>query len=396
MTEIVGPIRRKGLAAAISVVAAIFALYLLEAILAFSNPRWIDKLGTTLRAGPSVIGETARLRESKVDAYPFLQPDTYADSAGRATLEVGNRETIPLSGKANALTVLCNESGTTIGYHSDSLGFRNPQHVWEPIQPDIVLIGDSFTQGFCRPEGETVADSLRRAGINTLNLGLTGAGPLSELGVFNEYIPLVQPSRVYWLFYEGNDLVDISFERRTLLYRYLDTAFSQNLIARRGNIDAAITRFADSLLSTHRAPSLSEKIQGFILLRRLRTATGLYRQPHFDQTNELEEAQILEAVLARVSSDVHSWGGEIRLVYLPERRRFNRKTRAVVGERHDPVVVQQRVERIAYRLGIPVIDVASIFAAQENPASLWNARRYHYNAAGYALVAKAIIEDLKQ
>jgi hypothetical protein len=59
-------------------------------------------------------------------------------------------------------------------------------------------------------------------------------------------------------------------------------------------------------------------------------------------------------------------------------------------------VVQQRIKRIAYRQSVPIIDVASVFAAQKDPTSFWNARRYHYNAAGYALVARAIIDDLRK
>ena len=388
--------REKFIAAAISVVAAIFALYILEAALTFGNPRWIDKLGTTLRVGPSVVSETMRIRASNPHAYPFLQPDTYTDSSGRTKLFVGDSATLPLSGQANTLTILCNESGTTIGYRSDSLGFRNPADIWEPIHSDVALIGDSFMHGFCRPEQETIAAQLRAANVRALNLGLTGAGPLAELGILREYLRAVRPKRVYWLFYEGNDLVDIKSERETLLLRYLSPDFNQNLLARRGSVDSAIVRFADSLLSAYQSPTSSQKIESFMLLRKLRTATGLYRSPAFDQGDEKAEAQILESVLSLARTDAESWGGELRLVYLPERRRFNRNTAPVVGESHDPVVVQQRIRRIVYRLGIPMIDVASVFAAEKDPASLWNARRYHYNAAGYALVAKAIIDDLRK
>jgi hypothetical protein len=378
------------------VVAAIFALYLLEAVLTFANPKWIDKFGTTLRAGPRVIDETMRIRALNTDAYPFLQPDTYTDSGGRGKLFIGDSAVLPLSGQANTLTILCNESGTTIGYRSDSLGFRNPPDIWEPIYSDVALIGDSFTHGFCRPEQETIAAHLRAANVRALNLGLTGAGPLAELGILEEYLPTVKPKRLYWLFYEGNDLVDIMSERQTLLLRYLSGDFTQNLFARHNAVDSGIVRFADSLLSAYRPPTSLQKLQSFFLLRKLRTATGLYRTPTFDQGDEKQEAEIFESVLSRARDDVKAWGGDLRLVYLPERRRFNKNTAPVVGERHDPVVVQQRIRRIAYRLDIPLIDVAAVFAAEKDPASLWNARRYHYNAAGYALVAKAIIDDLKK
>jgi hypothetical protein len=69
-------------------------------------------------------------------------------------------------------------------------------------------------------------------------------------------------------------------------------------------------------------------------------------------------------------------------------------TRAVTGEDHDPQVVEKSVKEMTARLGIPLIDVAAAFAAQRDPRELWNARRYHYNARGYAIVADAILRDL--
>jgi hypothetical protein len=377
----------------VSSIATLSALYALEAVLTFASPRWIDRLGTTLRRGPSVVSETWRVRAAGLDAYPFLQPDTYVDSLNRG-IHVGGEETIPLSGIANELTILCNESGTTIGYRSDSLGFRNPSDAWAGLQPDAALIGDSFTHGFCRPESETIAARLRLSGKRVINVGLTGAGPLAELGILREFVSRVRPRNVYWLFYEGNDLIDIASERYTLVFKYLRPGFSQRLFDRRLVVDTAIHRFSDSLVAAYRPPSQREKTVSFLLLRKLRTATGLYRQPDIGSSDEREETAILEAILSDASQEVKAWGGQLHLVYLPERRRFNRRTPAVVGENHDPRVVEQRVRRIALRQEIPMIDVAALFASQPQPASLWNARRYHYNARGYAIVADAIRTDL--
>lgn len=388
--------RSRTAAVLISIGAAAFALYSLEAILTFADPTWVDKLGTTLRRGPSVIDETMRIRGSHFPSFPFLQPDTYIDAYSRTKLSIDSVPVLPLSGIGSALTILCNESGTTIGYRSDSLGFRNPPDAWEPIHPEVALIGDSFAHGFCRPENETVAARMRAAGIRVVNAGLTGMGPLAELGVVREFLTSVKPKDVYWLFYEGNDLIDITSERQTHLTNYLKPAFSQHLLEKRHAIDSAIARFANSMLAEHRLPTRSQKIWSFLILRNLRRATGVYRQPPPQIINEREESLVLEDVLDLASTEIKGWGGTLHLVYLPERRRFVRYTPPVTGENHDPVAVEERVSRIAMRLGIPMIDVPAIFAAQANPARLWNARRYHYNADGYALVAEAIIADLKK
>ena len=205
---------------------------------------------------------------------------------------------------------------------------------------------------------------------------------------------IAKPRHVYWLFYEGNDLIDITSERKTQLISYLKPDYSQHLVEHRHDIDRAIEAFSNTLLARHRAPTRAQQIWSFLLLRKLRTATGLYRQPSSRGGDEVEESAILESVLRQAASEVKAWGGQLTLVYLPERRRFNKRSRAVVGENHDPGVVQQRVRGIARRLGIPIVDVAEIFASREHPTKLWNARRYHYNAEGYGVVAQAIAADL--
>src|SRR4029079_10720005 len=206
-------------------------LYALEALISVAPSQLIDKLGTTLRKGPTGIAETYRMRMRNIEAFPHLQPDTFIDSATKGLQLNDTATVIPLSGIPNALTVLCNESGTTIGYRSDELGFRNPRDTWDPNHLDAAVIGDSFAHGFCRTESETITGMLRSDGIRAANGGLTGAGPLAELGVIREYVSAARPRDIYWLFYEGNDLIDLVSERETTLSRYLDPNFSQQLRA---------------------------------------------------------------------------------------------------------------------------------------------------------------------
>lgn len=386
--------RPRWISAAIAGASALATLYAIELVFTVAPPAWVDRLGTTLRKGPSVVAETARLRQKGLSAYPYLQPDTFTDSLGGLLRLDGDTAIVPLAGIDDVLTVLCNESGTTITYRSDSLGFRNANDAWNIGQPTVALIGDSFAHGFCRPETETIAALLRSSRLTTVNAGITGAGPLAELGIVREYLTRVRPRLVYWLLYEGNDLIDISSERNTVLVHYLEPGFSQNLFVRRRRVSDAITRFADSAVSQYRPPGTLEKARAFITLRQLRTATGLYRgidQPA--SRDENADIEMLRAVFVRARAEVEGWGGQLRIVYLPERRRFNSRTRPVAGENHDPRAVHQAVRKIADELNVPMLDAARAFAAENNPASLWNARRYHYNERGYAIVANLILRD---
>ena len=382
--------KRRSFGLVVALGAAAFTLYTLEAI-ATAAPSLVDRLGTTLRRGPSVIAETHRLRQRGIRAYPFLQSDLFTHSPDSG-LTLDDATTVaPLAGIPAELTVLCNESGTTIGYRSDSFGFRNPEVAW--FEPTVALVGDSFTHGFCRPESETIAGRLRARGIEVINAGMTGAGPLTELGLVREYVSRSSPSVVYWLFYEGNDLIDLSSEIRTLVIRYRDPGFTQDLV-NQPQMPAALMSYGDSLVSSYRPPGAGQWLRGFLSLRNLRVATGISGAPRQkgirDEDRELE---LFEEVLLAAKTEVESWNGELRLVYLPERRRFN-KSAPVVGENHDFDAVHSAVVSIASNLLVPLVDISRTFAEQPDPAKMWDNRRYHYNAAGYGVVAEAIAADL--
>ena len=371
--------------------STLLALYGLEALAAVAPSRWLDKLGTTLRPGPTVVAETHRLRQRRIEAYPFLQADLFTNSAQRG-LRVGDTATaIPLAGIPDELTVLCNESGTTIAYRADGLGFRNPAGAWR--SPHAALVGDSFTHGFCRPDEETVAGVMRGRGIPVVNAGVTGAGPLTTLGIVREYVSRSQPRVVYWLVYEGNDLIDLATELGTAMSKYRSPSFTQRL-ADRKDVGTALKRFGDSVVAAYQPPGFADRAAGFLTLRRLRLATGVSgaRRPPGIRDEE-RELVLLEETLGLAKQDIESWNGELRLVYLPERRRFN-ESPPVIGENHDFDAVHDGVIAIANELLLPVIDGAKLFAAQQDPARLWNNRRYHYNAAGYRVIADAIAADL--
>jgi len=376
---------------AVAIGSAVITLYAVEAVLSLAPRDIADRIGITLLKGPSVVSEAWRLRQRGLRAYPYLQSDLFT-SDSRAGLRLADGSVvIPLSGIPDVLTVLCNESRKTIGYRSDSLGFRNPQNVWEPIHPEMFIIGDSFAHGFCRTERESIAGRLRNSGSLVANAGFTGAGPLAELGVIREYATRVKPKRVFWLFYEGNDLIDLESEQTTMLSKYLQPGFSQHLEERSKSIVAAQLQYADSVLDRYRPPGKAASIRGFVTMRNLRTASGLFRgakQRGF--RNETRELELFAKILAVANAEVRGWGGELLLVYLPERRRFNSRLMPTVGENHDPIAIERAVSRITGELKIPMLNAAAEFGKVQDPAGLWNARRYHYNSAGYEIVSELI------
>ena len=93
-----------------------------------------------------------------------------------------------------------------IAFTYDSRGYRNTT---ELDKADVVLIGDSYVEGWYVSDDQTVATRLesyiRRP---VANLGVAGYGSKQELIVLHGDAADLKPRVVVWFFFEGNDLYD--------------------------------------------------------------------------------------------------------------------------------------------------------------------------------------------
>lgn len=88
----------------------------------------------------------------------------------------------------------------------DRWGYRNAV---EMEQADVVLIGDSYVEGWYVTDEHTVASRLAaRRGRPVANLGVAGYGTLQELRVLRSDALERHPRVIAWFFFEGNDLYD--------------------------------------------------------------------------------------------------------------------------------------------------------------------------------------------
>ena len=90
--------------------------------------------------------------------------------------------------------------------HYDRHGFRNSVDLQ---QADIVVIGDSYIEGYMTPESKLATTLLGQLqGKTVANLGHSGYGPQQELVVLKRYGLPLHPRTVIWTFFEGNDFSD--------------------------------------------------------------------------------------------------------------------------------------------------------------------------------------------
>jgi hypothetical protein len=142
----------------------------------------------------------------------------------------------------------------------DRDGFRNRRDL---DLADIVVLGDSYIEGYMMPEAFTVTTRLSQLqGKVVANLGHSGYGPQQELVVLKRYGFSLHPKTVIWAFFEGNDFDDLDYydkQRRqetnpfwqTIWYRsFTRNALAQLIYPTRGcirssTIEGLQARFTD-------------------------------------------------------------------------------------------------------------------------------------------------------
>jgi hypothetical protein len=161
--------------------------------------------------------------------------------------QTGTWEYTILANLSKSRILFCNEDGEWRLYDSDRYGFNNDDKAHDQ-DPKITLIGDSFTEGMCVDRKSNLQGQLKKFGVETINLGMSGTSPLEQLAIFKEYLP-ENTHKVVWVWAETNDLHNLNFRindhpfTKGNLPIYLDEAFSNfGLKNKVPYLDAAIKK----------------------------------------------------------------------------------------------------------------------------------------------------------
>ena len=379
----------------LAAMACAVALYLSELSLIIAGPYITLPAEYDRRTKLEVVLEMRSHGESAV-------PSAHPKNIIPGSLDVNGRAVLPLSGIANANTVFCNETGKYYIFNSDEYGFTNPHGLYHR-GIDLGLIGDSFTQGFCAPNGASYADQIRVRMPQTLNLGNNGDGPLVELATLREYLAQLKPKYVFWFYFEGNDMEDLSRElAHPVLAKYLsDPNFTQKLVENSSENDLALRKFVEDGIDAESNKSFKQRFveefpEEFNLwahlwhIRALIGLTDLKREWPLRHWNSDESDKDVQAAFNQILSEAkrltEGWGGRFVFVYLPSYRTFGY---SVTHPWRDRVLQSLRDNNIA------TIDMLSTFKELPDPIGMYNFRKEgHFTPAGNALVAQKIFEYL--
>ena len=296
-----------------------------------------------------------------------------------------------LSGLANRRTIYCNENGYYSIYKSDRYGFNNPDTEWDKEEIDYLLIGDSFAQGACVNEPDTISGNLKRLRTNKngiLSLGQGGSGPLTEYATLREYLPEKKVKRILWLYYE-NDLHNLRVElKNKFLIKYLnDSNFSQNLISRQEEIEEILLEELQKAILIQKNKSDRQFLTKVVKFVRLDLVRGLiFYKPTIASTKGFKN-------ILKASNDfAKKNNSKLYFVYLPDYVRYI--DRYEQGNLYN----YRKVIQIVKDLNIPIIDMnEELFYKHKDPLSLFPFRQSaHYNEKGYQLVTETIVNKIKE
>ena len=324
------------------------------------------------------------LRDSGVDAYPNTSPYLFLESNG---LTSNKGRIYPFGGISNSTTLLNNEAGYYPIIETDEHGFNNPKGLYNKNKVDIILTGDSFTEGYSVHSNESISAVLRQLDFNAISIGKRNNGPLIELAALKEYAEPLKPKIVLWLYFM-NDLSDLFQEMKSpILREYLNKEnYSQNIISRQEEIDGVLTNYVQVEWEKEikRKRVANNPVIRISKLYNLRKRINLIPTP----TPTLTLTLIFRDILQQSKQMVSEWGGKMYFVYLPFFERYS------TGNEHKN---RDFVMQTVTELDIPIIDIHSkVFDPHPDPLSLFPTRmENHYNAEGYRLVAEAIEKRLE-
>lgn len=356
-----------------------------------------------------------QLKKKENNVVPLYYPYNQLIKKRKVSIVVNNepKNIVILSGVSNSKTIACNESGEYLIYQSDKFGFNNPNEVWDfPVY--AILIGDSMTLGECVKPNEDISSILRKnLKKNIINFGMGGNGPLFQLAVLKEYYFTNNSKKIIWVYYEGNDLLDLFNEKKNeILMKYLNPNFKKDLSKNQKEIDYQLKKIIQDEYNSYR----NQKIISFLFLWKVRDSlknfiskpsqmdisTSLNKKLPFiysklvstESDNPYKEnLKLFEEVLKQVKNHSINNNAEYYFVYLPSVARFN-------GEFEDTEELFSRNEvlKLAQKNQFNIIDTyENFFKFEDNPLKYFpfNGKMSHFNSEGFRIISSIIEENLR-
>ena len=310
---------------------------------------------------------------------------------------------LPLAGVSKKLTIGGSETGKYNIYQSDRFGFNNPDSEWDEINY-ITIIGDSAVDASYIPWVNGWAGNIKKLTKKpALALGMGNNGPLLELATLKEYAQKIKPKIILWIYVEENDLVELKQEMKSsILSKYLDKNYTQNLIENQNLIEENYYIFLNSKIKENEADptnalSVEKKKYNFIsYIKLINLRYFLFNNLQLQLRYTITKKDLLnfEKIILEAKETTEKFRGKLYFVYLPATTRFFDFKNPLKKKDY----YRHEVLKIVSDLQVPLIDLWELyFKNLDDPLNTLSFRMHsHYNKETIENASKIIVGYLEK
>ena len=290
---------------------------------------------------------------------------------------------LPLSNLSNTLLIVCNENNYYSIIKTDRFGFNNPNTEWDKKKFNFIFLGDSFTDGYCVNEKQSIPGNFRKKGFKggIINLGVGGSGPLLEYATLKEYFPDKKVDIVYWIYYHGNDLADLNTEMRNNILKkyYYEENFKQNLKNKKKEVEKIVNNQLNKNMQLYKTISINKKKHfQFKNLVKLTYSRKFFRNIIDNYINLNPPKEFLK-ILEKSENYLKKKNTKLIFVYLPKNNNIKSNPKFVKSIK---------------KLGIEVIDLGEKLENYDNKRALFPISGiHHFSEFGYKIVSELILKN---
>lgn len=315
-----------------------------------------------------------------------------------------NNKIIPFRGPINKKTISCAEDLKYRIVSNDKYGFKNSNEIYNK-KINSFLLGDSYAEGLCVVGKEDIAGNLIEKKINTINFGVTDTGPLVSLGILKEFGQYFKPQNVIYLYFEGNDLEDLNFEKNEdYLLNYLENNFSKNYLNRYEEIKNFLERAKTESESRISKKNYSEDLQSmetnfFDNLKNhlkdiieLNSLKNIIRYSIVKQQVETYDLSLFYSIVEKMNFETKKWDGNYYFVYVPSWSRYFTK----FTNKDASINLKNDILNELRSKNINIIDLTEFFDNSKNIKEFFPLGYIgHYNSNGYMKIAEIIAKNIE-
>ena len=335
----------------------------------------------------------------------FLYSRQYASLNIFKESRFGN-EIIPFRGPINQKSISCAEDLNYRIISNDKYGFKNSNSIYQK-KINSILLGDSYAEGYCVKAINDVAGNLNKESINTINFGVAGTGPLVSLAILREYGSYFKPKNVFYLYYEGNDLDDLNFEKRVKnLSNYRDDNFKMYYLDKYEEITTFLKKAnkeieelifeekkdQDILKEEEKFQFLNNFIAHLKDIAEINNLKNIIKFSILKKQKNNFDLPLFYEIVEKMKVESNNWNGNYYFVYVPSWSRYFTK----FTNKDSSINLKDEILRNLNSKKIKTIDLTEFFDNTDNLKNYFPLGYVgHYNSNGYRKIAEILSDRIK-